>query len=418
MTTVEARVVDPVQSHASVNAVNVSETQLVDAALKHEQKKMLEDEEIDSCEGEDLEEQMINVALMNSVAESVSTQPPPLEIVTRYGLRKRPRPGNPCDGENTIEIDMKNPPSIVTSGIPRATITNGRLSFVTPLGDAVGDSGGRHSIPRGDAAVPRLKREPLPVVVPSLQTISSTPTAGVPTQGRQRSVQQPIAPNVKVEDDHGEGLPTPQVPPLLNSVSPQKKAPSPSKTRSKPIGSKAKKASLIKAKVGRQVSKTKCSQIAVSELRTAPLELTSGAVPNPLSQSTPPAPARSVKTAMKSAPKVLNQPFGQASGVPCPLPDSVPCPLQSQPSESQVEKRVTIADPPVPITRGRIFSVDLDRKFSSLSMNRSLTFSPVSFSHSFSCPSSQLLLSTSQTCQEITVMMERATMSFQTSQRI
>jgi hypothetical protein len=51
--------------------------------------------------------------------------------------------------------------------------------------------------------------------------------------------------------------------------------------------------------------------------------------------------------------------------VPCPLPASVPCPLQLEPPDVAADKRVTINEPPVPTTRGRIFSVDLDREYYS-----------------------------------------------------
>lgn len=365
MTTVETRVVEPVPSHASVNAVDVSETEIVDAALKHEENKMLEDEEIDSCEGEDLEEQMINVALMNSVVDSVG-QPVPSggtqQSPTRYGLRKRQRPGNSSDGENNGETDMAPPPSEVSSVVPKATITNGRLSFVAPTASAVGDTGGQHSIHPGEATVPHLKLEPLPVGVPAVsQPISLLSSAGTTIgKSRQRPVQ-PIAPNIPIKAEPAQVLPKPAAPPLMHPGAPRPTAPSPSKARSKPIATKAKKPSSMRQKGGRQVvSKAK---VAASPLRSAPLVPTSGAVPNPLlqSQSTPPPPARSMKTAMKSAPKVPNH--RGAPSVPCPLPTAVPCPLQPQQLEAPADRRVTIADPPVLTTRNRIFSVDLDRKF-------------------------------------------------------
>jgi hypothetical protein len=360
MTTVETRVVDPVPSHTSVNTntVDVSETEIVDAALKQEENKMIEDEEIDSYEGEDLEEQMINVALMNSVVDSV-TQPAQSEDApqspTRYGLRKRSRPGNPSpDGESTSEIVTKPPPSSVSAPVPRATITNGRLSFVLPTGSEVpvGDTGGQHSKPPGEAAVPQLKREPLSLGVPPSQSITSSSATGTAVvNSRQRPVQQPIAPNIPIKTKPAQVLPKPTSPPPLHPVA-----------RSKPI--KAKKPSSVKQQVGRKVSKAKGSNAAAPSPLVAPLIPTSGAVPNPLLYSTPTPPVRSVKTAMKSAPKVLNHPGAPASSVPCPLPAAeVPCPLQPQPVEVHVDKRVTIADPPVLLTRNRIFSVDLDRKF-------------------------------------------------------
>jgi hypothetical protein len=112
------------------------------------------------------------------------------------------------------------------------------------------------------------------------------------------------------------------------------------------------------------VPATKASSPPVEPaLKEEELVPTSGAVPNPLSQSTPQPstvlPRRYVTTESALPANAPEQ------SVPCPLLASVPCPLQMETPDVATERRVTISEPPVPTTRGRIFSVDLDREYYS-----------------------------------------------------
>jgi len=363
MTTVEARVVDAVPNNGSVDTVDVSDVEMVEAAFKHQgNEKILEDEEIDSCEGVDLEEQMMNQAIANSVVDSGAqvTKVEETQQSARYGLRKRPRPGDISEEANGGEVDSKAPATLAAAGAPRATITNGRLSLVAATPAASSDTGGKHSVPPGsEAPVPQLKLEPAQRSTPATSPLPLAPSGGT-TKGksRQRPAEQPIAPNIPLHSS----------PPLRPLVHPEASQPTAApnvnaapRMQSKPGTSvRVKKPSPAKRTV-KQTSKTKGAKANASALRAAPMSAlapTSGAVPNPLSQSTPPHSSRAISSAMRSAPKVST-----TSSVPCPLPPAVPCPLPSQPAaEVQQDKRVTIADPPVPTTRNRVFSVDLDRK--------------------------------------------------------
>ena len=323
MTTVESRVVDPVHKHSSVNVTQVA----LDAALSHEEDKMLDDdelnseedkilddEEINSCEGEDVEDQMLNVAIMKSVVDTLAPQTAAAEggpESPRYGLRKRQRPG---DTVNALEEAPKHaPPPLRT-----ATIMNGRLSLIP----ATPGSG-------GGAAVPTLKQEPSIQGGKSGSGIAST---------RQRSVQ-PIAPNILEENvlvDTSSLLHPGAIFPV-----------SWTETKGRP-----------------QSGRSKESKESGNSLKATPsLVPTSGAVPNPLSRSTPPpSTTRTSNDDVRSSARNVQQ--EDSPLVPCPLPAAVPCPLleQSAPESTHSEKRVTISDPPVPISRSRIFSVDLDRK--------------------------------------------------------
>lgn len=269
---------------------------------------MLDDEEINSCEGEDVDDHMLNVAIMKSVVENVAPQLANTECGAespRYGLRKRQRPGDSMDA-------LEAPP--VT-----ATIMNGRLSLVrAPRPAGLGSMGG--------AAVPNLQQEP---AIQGAQTGDRITTT--------RSVQ-PIAPNIAVNaapTDHTLSL-HPAAQPSIRPITAKKRKP-PSRPTSKPKGSG-------------------------TVLRSPPaLVPSSGPVPNPLSRSTPPpSTARPASAEVKTGARTVQH---GSSSVPCPLPEAVPCPLPEHvaPEPAHSERRVTIADPPV-LTRSRIFSVDLDRK--------------------------------------------------------
>lgn len=334
MTTVESRVVDPVPSHTSVD---VSQSDMVDEALTHdEEEKMMEDEEIESCE-EDVEEQMISVAIMNSVVES-TVQPVKSEMSphsARYGLRKRPRPSDSPETGNHDAILLKPAGSV----LPRATIKNGRLSLVAP-----NDMGELHTQPPGtEVEMPKLKQEPLSGGMPSILSIV-TPSTGEDTiiDEVPRPTQQLIAPNIPIKTE-----PEPLIPLM------QHEAPPSSAAVLSRVQNKVKKTPSPKQENARQAPRPNSPTTSFQSVPMNSLLHSSRAVPNPLSQSTPPHTSHPVKTKVKEDP----------NAVPCPLPPSVPCPLETPAPEEHLEKRVTIVEPPVPLTRSRIFSVDLDRKY-------------------------------------------------------
>ena len=286
---------------------------LEDAELNSEEDKILDDEEINSCEGEDVEEHMLNVAIMKSVVDTL----PPHSVTTeagpespRYGLRKRQRPGDAMDA-------LEEAPKQTLTPLRTATIMNGRLSMIPA---ASGSGGG--------AAVPKLTQEP---------SIQGSKSGSRIASSRQRSVQ-PIAPNLSAEN-----------------------TPVDSSELMHPDGLLP--ASWTESKGRPQATRTKGSKGSGTSLGAMPCIIpTSGAVPNPLSRSTPPPNATRPSNAdVRSSAQNIHQ--GSPS-VPCPLPAAVPCPLpeQAAPESAQSDKRVTISDPPVPTSRSRIFSVDLDRK--------------------------------------------------------
>lgn len=310
MTTVETRVVDPVPSHGSVD---VSQSDLVDEVLaRDEEDKMLEDEEIESCEGEDLEEHMLKVALLNSVVESgthsIKSDGSPQS--PRYGLRKRPRPTESSENGVTEVSNLKTEPSVV----PKATIRNGRLSLV------MHSTGEQSVVSQGiNAATPPLQSE-------------SSPGNGL---------QIPPNPLSMGETKIGEGVHKPPLAPNISSHC----APANSSSI------KTKKATSPRQTNGRHTSRTKAISTIFQIAPMNDLVPTSGAVPNPLAQSTPPPLERPVTMKVDEV---------TSSSVPCPISQTVPCPLESQTQDEQIERRVTIVEPAISMTRNRIFSVDLD----------------------------------------------------------
>ena len=136
MTTVESRVLNPVTNRAtSIETVNVTDNEIVDTALKEaEESKILEDEEIDSCEGDDLEEQMLNVALVKSVVDSGSQKKPPSP--TRYGLRKRRRPGDSA----RAEPGESDPNTTIKGGREAQRLAAGGIKGLNQVGSTALDS--------------------------------------------------------------------------------------------------------------------------------------------------------------------------------------------------------------------------------------------------------------------------------------
>lgn len=329
MTTVEARVVDPVPSRS----VDVTETEMVDAALAHEEDKILVDEEITSCEDDGLEDQMLTAALVNSVVDSgsqsvASHEKPPSP--RSAALRKRRRPGE-IASEGTQPLFTPSAPP----GQRTAMITNGRLSLLPATSisqpPATIQPGNRPGIapkpPNQVTSAPYVAKQPMTAGIPSVTATGGTKPIYTPSTNttKIKHESKPIA--------EGRSLADPST-----------------------LGAKGSK----KPRTQKSSMKKKSNNVKKQAPRASPppqtrglLIATSGAVPNPLMHSTPPpvAPVRSAQKAHAGT-------AAPAPSVPFPLSPSVPCPLEAQSAGVPPEKKVTISEPPS--TRTRIFSVDLD----------------------------------------------------------
>eukprot|EP00534_Pseudo-nitzschia_fraudulenta_P012997 CAMPEP_0201218372 /NCGR_PEP_ID=MMETSP0851-20130426/190543_1 /ASSEMBLY_ACC=CAM_ASM_000631 /TAXON_ID=183588 /ORGANISM="Pseudo-nitzschia fraudulenta, Strain WWA7" /LENGTH=629 /DNA_ID=CAMNT_0047508053 /DNA_START=33 /DNA_END=1919 /DNA_ORIENTATION=+ len=116
MTTVDNHHI--VNSHSSVGSIQVTDN---DSSIKPSDGNVV-DEEIDSCEGEDYDEKMFQVALVNSVMDTrsrngVSLQQAPGEMSprsrARFALRKRRRPGE----ESTVAAPNHTATSVAGNSI-------------------------------------------------------------------------------------------------------------------------------------------------------------------------------------------------------------------------------------------------------------------------------------------------------------
>ena len=297
MTTVETRVVNPV--HRS--SVDVSEADMVDVAMNHEEDQILDDEEIDSCEGIDLESQMLTVALVKSVVDSGAQSGEKKDSPSsRYGLRKRRRPGDATSGDSSEVSD---------SILPQLSLSNGVKT-------------------QARANETRIKQE----------TIPTTPLLR----------HQPLV--MKQENGHATRGTKIKDHPILGKLQLA------SGTLARPVLTTATKPIAPLTKPGAVGPKRKPKRQPKGKGLVAKHELvpTSGAVPNPLSQATP----QLSKVPRSFASRQLN-----GNPMPLSLPSAVPCPLQAPSMDASTEKkRVKISEPPVLNARPRVFSVDLDRE--------------------------------------------------------
>lgn len=376
MTTVETRVANPLPNRTSVNTVDVADTEMVDSAMKHSEEereeKIIVDEEIDSssCEGNDLEEQMLTVALVKSVVETGNQNLPNNDNQhARYGLRKRRRPGDSPSSEPTQESDPKR----ASTGSPVKAdpdLTAVNVEASTNVVDAnvkAEENPAQLREPPDIKTFPTVavKQEqiPGPAIVTSLQSsiidnptgtakpLSPAPpaTGVVPVPAATGPTMQPAQPARQPVANPVPARPQPVVPVKIESK--------PAIARPAVAATQPKKASPQKHSMAapQPVNPAPATSRSLSAAALVPI---SGAVPNPLSQSTPPVLRHPYQAANGVA-----QGKQTASSVPCPLPPaSVPCPLQPEIAQAPLEKKVTISEPPVPTSRGRIFSVDLDRK--------------------------------------------------------
>lgn len=323
MTTVETRVVDPVTNRASMEAVNVTETEIVETNFYHEEEKMIADEEIDSCEGEDLENQMLTVALVKSVVDSSSNHNAEMPESPRYGLRKRRRPCDTTSSDAEGADPKKTASSIPVNEDPEAA----REVGVVVKGE-VKEKQHVEEPPGSYASSNFVKQEETHEAVVGTRIGDPGGSNGVNTEISIKPKGESLQPPAQTLPAHQAAAPVTDQ--AIAPVKIERKAARKSSRRQRKATSKTVK--------------------PLKEERHVPI---ASAVPNPLSQSTP------------SPPKAQTHPYlaqTHGSNVPCPLVASVPCPLQPDNSAAATDKRVTISEPPPPTTRNRIFSVDLDRE--------------------------------------------------------
>ena len=450
MTTVDnSHLVNQVALRKTRSSVKASEVvvhdEMVEVVLKREEEvHILADEEIDSCEAsgaDDIDDEMLTVALANSVVDTGSQKlksPLGSPLSGSSPTRKRRRPSEtiaePTEAFKVKEEqdsggDIRNTPQ----AIDQQTSTPNPLGKVETGTDGVAM---KAEEPPGDMpeSIAELKMEdiPEPPGETVLETTNDTTIKAEDIEEEPCTVikddmpeppgeliqdDMPEPPGDSIQDDMPEppgvvvndvavkqeiqvvelplsvaGQPPPvacQPPPVavLNPVAvalqpkpveaakpPQPKnhpilpavaatVPSAPAPRMRPPVKKQKHSSLPTPLATGNKSSRPRPMVKKEELRP-----TSGAVPNPLSrpiQSYAALPSHSAEARSRSSgPPPLATCPPDASAVPCPLPAAVPCPLPPPAYEQKsepIEKRVTISEPPV-TTRGRIFSVDLDRE--------------------------------------------------------
>lgn len=298
-------------THSSVGAINGT-------SIKPADGNVVVDEEIDSAEGDDYDEKMFQVALVNSVMDTggsgarkgAGLEPPPGDMSPRskerYALRKRRRPGEDAAMAPPL-LDLPNDP----------------LNELQQIQDS--------SMQTPSIHLPSIKQEP---TQHQTAQASSQPTIHIKQEQRGHSTQGIISK------------------PNSTFSAPQQRRPN--------VNTKKKQVRKRKVKPAKAPAKTKVSErMAIS-------------VPNPLLASTPPTSMNHPAIRGRQ-----NMVVGSTSSVPCPL--SVPSPLDATSSmhvksskklvtpsylppfdPSKLTKVSETSAVELPLTRTRVFSVDLD----------------------------------------------------------
>ena len=341
--------------------------------MEIEEEKAIVDEEIDSMEGEDFDddEKMFQVALVNSVMDTAGggtpsrkPQPPPQQPSTkvsssssslageqmsprsksRYGLRKRRRPGVdhegtddfsnvPHDGSTSSSTLPAKPPLISHPAAIKTTQTQTQTQTQTLSIQQIKQqeqpqisSGGSINSTGGNAKTGII--------------ISSKPPAAASTAATPMRQLKPS--KIKIEQAVATATNN------LLFASSSKKSSFLKKTKTQPQRNKR------KGKSTKAIAATMTTR-ATTKVDAAP-EILAGSssaiqVPNPLlGRARSLAPAAPPSTTLVSCP-----PLVPAAPVHSPLDPIAPPIVQS------TNKQVTMADPLVQ-SRTRVFSVDLDRK--------------------------------------------------------
>jgi hypothetical protein len=279
-------------------------------AVIAQEEELLMSGELTSEEDEKMEQQMLTVALVNSVVEASGPQIPakaePEKPEQRYSLRKRRRQED--QGAHSSQLIP------TTNIIPRRVVKTEAVPACIAVASA-----------------------PLPVPL----AVTSPKASSLPL-----ALQPPVRRHA------------PPLPPKAT----------------KPASTRLAGAKLVKEKAKRQ---TPPVRVFLSSKPLNPIPSPMG-VPNPLSNPLPPSITVITKASSVQAPSPSSEALPSADtfavattlAVPCPLPPSsfavedppsVAYVVKSEPETMPEKKKVTIA-PDLPQSRGRIFSIDLDRK--------------------------------------------------------
>jgi hypothetical protein len=356
MTTVDNHHI--VNSHSSVGAIQVTDN---GSSIKQSDAKVVVDEEIDSCEGEDYDEKMFQVALVNSVMDTggngngidEAPEQAPGEMSprskARYALRKRRRPGDEATAAAPLASDALELPNDPLNELQHVQ-DNGAASISMPP---------IHLPPPTPIHIQQEPPQHRPVPAPTQSTIPQQQQhIGITARGHSPpgTISKPPSSS-------------PAFLPSITSIAPQQRrsneiAPMSSiKTNNiafsgKPTNIKKKASRKRKVKPPKVTAKTK-----VAERLSIP-------VPNPLLAITSPTHQSLNHSVLRGRQDTV----ASTSLVPCPL--SVPSPLDAVSSIGVMPfKKITTSymppfDPSKLTTMGhpvqnrtRVFSVDLDRKF-------------------------------------------------------
>jgi hypothetical protein len=418
------------KTRSSVKAAEaVVHNEMVEVVLKREEEELImADEEIDSCEAsgaDDIDDEMLTVALANSVVDTGSqklkspvgspprgssptrkrrrpseTIAPPIEalkvkeekdsgediITTQQAIDQQANTPNPLGkietGTDGVAIKAEEPPGNIPGSIAEFKMED----IPEPPGEAVLETRDETRVKIED-----IQKEPCTVIKDDMPeppgdsieddmpeppgvVLDDVVPAAKPVKQEIQVVQPP--PPVAVQKPVAVALqPKPVEAAKPKPVEAAKKKPSQPKNH--PIlPAVAASVPLAPTPRARQPSKKqKHSSYVPTPLATAnknsqprpvlkkeELRPTSGAVPNPLSR---PIQSYAALPARSSGTPPLAACPPESSAVPCPLPAAVPCPLPPpaayEEKREPIEKKVTITESPV-TRRGRIFSVDLDRE--------------------------------------------------------
>jgi len=359
MTTVDNRHI--VNSHSSVGAIQVTDN---GSSIEGNDGKVVVDEEIDSCEGEDYDEKMFQVALVNSVMDTggsgngidAALKKEPGEMSprskARYALRKRRRPGEEgtvADHIASNMSDLPNDPLNELQHIQDNSISSMSIpSMILPLPTATIKQEPLQQQPAPSHNIINIKQEP-----------QTQRNIGVTARG-----QQSLGILSKPPSSSSTLLPS------TSLTAPQQRTTQASGIHINNTSTSG-KSQKVKKKAPR---KRKVKPPKVTTKTKVPVRL-SIPVPNPL-LAIPSPPHQSLNhpsLSGRQAPIVSS-----SSSVPCPL--SVPSPLDSAVAiEAKPSKKTTISYVPpfdptkltmlsqttttveLPIQgRTRVFSVDLD----------------------------------------------------------
>lgn len=326
---------------------------LEEAAIAQEEEHIMS-EEVTSEDEDKVERQMLTVALVNSVVESSKQspdapdeRPPDDDSKKRYSLRKRRRPS----GDQTSEAAGGNTSRAKVERTSRGQQSSSKTSKPP------------ETVSQAQSTKARQPKTSKPAS-PAVRTKMQIKTEAVPACTVAVAAAPLPVPLAVTSLPRRNSLPPALQPPLRSSLPPRPASKAAANAAHRPA-----RPNLAKVKAKQLVP---AARVQVS---SKPLTPNPGAVgvPNPLSNPLPASKTIPVNTAL-SPQAASNHTFkaGTKLTVPCPLPPSTfqngverkGQEQSSAPPELAPEKKKVTIDLP-PQQRGRIFSVDLDRKFLS-----------------------------------------------------